>query len=424
MSAQPIVTQIGPKMRLIRVKCENTKTTCISVLLQMPLRKNTAEHLVLSSYLSHSSASFPTLQKLSERLEELYGAVLSVDARKLGESYCLRLSITCLNDALALKEEILSKEALELLLDLLLNPNVDGEAFNTKQLETELRITIADIESTLNDKRAYALHRMIETMCKNEPFGLSQDQLLRDVKNVTAKSMYTAWRTLLTEAVVSISVAGEQDFEEIETMLQEHFSVLPNRQPVSPETVFIPRASEVKEVTEEMDVNQSKLVLGFRTGMQNKDDNFFAYRVMVDIFGGGPYSRLFNYVREKLSLCYYCAARLDRAKGIMVVQSGIEKKNKETAQKEILKQFEVMKNGTFDDAEFEASKAALCDLFRGIEDTAEGIDAFYSLKAEGDLETPADIIAGIQKVTRADVVAAANRVSLDTVYLLAGKQEV
>lgn len=47
---------------------------------------------------------------------------------------------------------------------------------------------------------------------------------------------------------------------------------------------------------------------------------------MTDVFGGGPYSRLFMNVREKLSLCYYCSARLIRGKGIIVIQSGIEKK--------------------------------------------------------------------------------------------------
>ena len=35
-----------------------------------------------------------------------------------------------------------------------------------------------------------------------------------------------------------------------------------------------------------MDVNQAKLVIGLRAGMEDSNDNYFAYRVMTDIFGG------------------------------------------------------------------------------------------------------------------------------------------
>ncbi len=172
-----------------------------------------------------------------------------------------------------------------------------------------------------------------------------------------------------------------------------------------------------------MELNQSKLVLGFRCGMQNADDNFFAQRVMADVFGGGPYSRLFMHVREKLSLCYYCSARLDRRKGILVVQSGIEAKNKQAALDEILKQLSVMQNGEFTDEELAASKAALCDAYRGVNDTPESVDAYYAQFIDTPPQTPEAMVAGIEAVDRAAVTAAAKRLTLDTVYFLKGGEE-
>ena len=424
MSAQPILTEIGPKMRLLRVKCPNTKTTCLSIVLKMPLLKNTAEYFVLSSFLSHTSKAYPSLSRLNARLEELYGAVLYAGATKLGESYCLRFSLTCLKDALALDGERLSQSALELLLDLILNPLAEDGKFNEKQFETELRIAIEDIESTLNDKRAYALGRMVETMCKDEAYGISKETLLKEVKKVTPESLFLAWQELLSEAIVSITVVGEQDFDNLKSLLESRFGALSDRHPVEIKTVYKNTVEEVKALSEDMDVNQSKLVLGFRTDMQNKKDRYFAHRIMTDMFGGGPYSKLFLEVREKKSLCYYCAARLDRLKGLLIVQSGIEKKNKEAAQKEILLQLQKMQAGDFSDEDLAASKAALCDAFRGIEDTAEGIDAFYAYKLDDTVETPKDIVDGLSRVTREDVIAAAKGVKLDTVYFLAGKEEV
>ncbi len=422
MSVTPQVHEIGDGVRLLHVHTENTKTTCISLILLTPLCENTAENTVLASFLAHSSEKYPTLLEVNEQLEELYGAAFSSDVSKLGEGYRLRLSVTCINDRLTLGGEKISTEALRLLLDLLFAPLCANGAFNAHQLQTEIRLCAEDIESELNDKRAYALSQMVEHMCKEEPYGLPKSELLEGVKAVTPESLYTAWQTLLRTAAISVQVVGDADFAPLEEMLRARFGAI-ERTPRPVETVFVETAEDVSEFTEDMELNQSKLVLGFRCGMQNADDNFFAQRVMADVFGGGPYSRLFMHVREKLSLCYYCSARLDRRKGILVVQSGIEAKNKQAALDEILKQLSVMQNGEFTDEELAASKAALCDAYRGVNDTPESVDAYYAQFIDTPPQTPEAMVAGIEAVDRAAVTAAAKRLTLDTVYFLKGGEE-
>ncbi len=422
MQVVPEVREIGEKIRLLRMKTENTKTTCISLILLTPLGENTAENTVLASYLAHSAKKYPTLAAVNERLEELYGAAFSSDVSKLGEGYRLRLSVTCINDRFALDGEAISAEALDLLLDLLLAPNCENGRFDEKQLRTEIRLCTEDLESELNDKRAYALSRMVEIMCADEVYGLSKAELLESLKSVTPESLYAAWQTLLRTASVSVQVVGDVDFAPLEETLKTRLGAL-CRAPVQIETVFVEAAEDVTEQTEEMELNQGKLVLGFRCGMRGADDRFFAERIMADVFGGGPYSRLFMNVREKLSLCYYCSARLDRRKGILAVQSGIENKNKQAALDEILKQLEIMKNGEFTDAELAASKAALCDAYRGVSDTPESVDAYYAQFVDTPPQTPEEVVEGLSAVTREDVVAAAQRLTLDTVYFLQGKEE-
>lgn len=422
MSVTPQVHEIGDAVRLLHVQTENTKTTCISLILLTPLCENTAENTVLASFLAHSAKKYPTLAKVNEQLEELYGAAFSSDISKLGEGYRLRLSVTCINDALTLGGEKISADALRLLLDLLLEPYCENGAFDAHQLQTEIRLCKEDIESELNDKRAYALSQMIEHMCAEEPYGMPKAELLEAVRTVTPESLYAAWQTLLETAAISVQVVGNVEFAPLQEMLRARFGAI-KRTPRPVETVFVEAAEDVSEYTEEMELNQSKLVLGFRCGMQNADDNFFAERVMADVFGGGPYSRLFMHVREKLSLCYYCSARLDRRKGILVVQSGIEAKNKKAALDEILRQLAVMQNGEFTDEELAASKAALCDAYRGVNDTPESVDAYYAQFVDTSPQTPETVVKGIRAVDRAAVVAAAKRLTLDTVYFLKGGDE-
>lgn len=422
MSAQPKVVEIGEKIRLLRVQTAPTKTTCVSVDLLMPLGVRTAEYTVLASYLTHCTEKFPSLHLLNERLELLYGAALSCSTAKVGEGFRVSFQVTCLNDRYALDGERISEAVLNLLLDLLLCPYLENGTFAKNQTATEIRLCIEDLESEMNDKRAYALRRMIETMCQDEPYGIRTDALLKEVRALTPDDLLQAWKQLLREAHICVCAAGDIAFDALEENLKARFAEIP-RQPISIETVFVETCEDVTEETETMVLNQSKLVLGFRSGMTSPDDNFYAERVMVDVFGGGPYSRLFTQVREKLSLCYYCSARLNRQKGIVVVQSGIESENKQAAVKEILRQLSVMQNGEFTDDALQASKAAIADLFRSVDDMPETAVTYYAQFIDTPLCTPAEFIRGIESVTREDVVAAANRMSLDTVYFLCSKEE-
>lgn len=156
--------------------------------------------------------------------------------------------------------------------------------------------------------------------------------------------------------------------------------------------------------------------------MENANDNYFAYRVMTDIFGGGPYSRLFLNVREKMSLCYYCGARLVREKGIILIQSGIEEENYEKAVNEIFNQLDVMKNGEFTDEDFNSSIIALSDAFKGVEDSPVAVCNFYSSQDfDEKIVSGPEFAEKISQVTREQVIEAANKVSIDTVYLLKGE---
>ena len=422
MSAQPKVVEIGEKIRLLRVQTAPTKTTCVSVDLLMPLGVRTAEYTVLASYLTHCTEKFPSLHLLNERLELLYGAALSCSTAKVGEGFRVSFQVTCLNDRYALDGECISEAVLNLLLDLLLCPYLENGTFAKNQTATEIRLCIEDLESEMNDKRAYALRRMIETMCQDEPYGIRTDALLKEVRALTPDDLLHAWKQLLREAHICVCAAGDIAFDALEENLKARFAEIP-RQPISIETVFVETCEDVTEETETMVLNQSKLVLGFRSGMTSPDDNFYAERVMVDVFGGGPYSRLFTQVREKLSLCYYCSARLNRQKGIVVVQSGIESENKQAALQEILRQLSVMQNGEFTDDALQASKAAIADLFRSVDDMPETAVTYYAQFMDTPLCTPAEFIRGIESVTREDVVAAAKRMSLDTVYFLCSKEE-
>ena len=106
------------------------------------------------------------------------------------------------------------------------------------------------------------------------------------------------------------------------------------------------------------------------------------------------------------------------------MQSGIEEDIYEKALFEILNQLNIMKNGEFTDEDFNSSIIALCDAFKGVEDSPVAVCNFYSSQ-----EFDEEIISGeefakrISAVTREQVIECARKVTVDTVYLLKGEAE-
>ena len=421
MLVNPEIYDLDKKIRVVFVPVKDFKTSLVTVSLLVPRAENIAENIILPKYLTYCSNKYPLPSELSARCESLYGAVISGTVVRKGESSRVELSATCIDNRYSLDGEDVSGEVLELMLELLFNPLSENGRFAKEQFELQKRLAVEKVESEANDKRLYAFTRMTEIMCENEVFGISRDEILEALEKADEASAFNAWKALLRTATVQINLIGSFDREKSLKLIREKFESV-EREPVENNTVFVESAEDVTEVTEEMDINQSKLVLGYRSGMKDRNDKVYARQVFTDVFGGGPYSRLFMNVREKLSLCYYCSARLHREKGIIVIQSGIERENRQKALDEIANQLEIMRSNQFADDDFIASKTAICDSLRGVFDTPEGIDAYLNSKIDEEIIPINKVIKSYEAVTREDVAEAARQLSLDTVYMLAGRE--
>lgn len=416
-----IVTEPEQGFRVCSYSTDRFKTGILSVNLVVPLQGNVAEKSLLPFLLCASCAAYPDLLSLNRKLASLYGAELSPSVSKHGENLVLRLSMTQICDRFALDGESISVECAELLCNALFEPNLSGAAFVPEEVEREKRIMLDRVEAQKNSKRSYALREMVKIMCAEEAYSLSVLGTEEDIEALTPEQLYRSWQDLLKTAFVQLQVVGDLQVDAIAELFQSRFDLVEGRSVVRGETVVLPDAKEVKRGEEEQEIAQSKLVLGFRCGMHEPFENYAVSRVMVDLFGGGTYSRLFLNVREKQSLCYYCAARLLGGKGIVTVQSGIETANAEKAEAEILRQLDEMKAGGVTEEDLVKSKKSLADFFLSVFDTPEDLDGWlYSQVVDPAIQTPEELVSELQAVTLDEVVAAANAMSLDTVYLLKG----
>ncbi len=404
---------------------ENTRfnTTLVTYNFYLPLcAENMATSSLLPFLLTSCSEEFRDYIELNIKLLELYGADLSCSVSKCGDCFHVKIGISVISNRFAFDNDLPVNRAAELISGLLFAPAVKTGRFYTEDVNREKRKTVERIEGEINNKRAFARTRLFEEMFGDDPYGKFIYGSVAEVQKITEAELYVAWQKLISTAYVRINVIGEEYPSEVFSLAQKYFGKI-NRKNVA--DVFgvkiLPPAGEVRVVTERKNITQGKLALGFTSELRGGIKTAAALSLFADIFGGGPYSKLFSNVREKQSLCYYCSAAARRAKGFLTVESGVEEKNADKTIEAVLAEFDDMKKGNFDDDVIEASKKSIIDSLYSYYDNATAIDVWYSREIGEDV-SPAEAADIISKLTREDIIKAANAVKLHTVYKLLPKE--
>ncbi|MEG0839620.1 MAG: pitrilysin family protein [Hydrogenoanaerobacterium sp.] len=400
------------------------KSNRISCNLVLPLCEETVSDTAIVPFILRKRfCECPDFTRLNERLCELYGASLDADVRKYGAYQILNVSIQTLDDRYTIDGEAITEKCAELAAGLLLSPYFVDGVFDEEDFKLEKQSLIDTIESEINDKRDYAVSRCRELLFKGEAFGIKRYGTKEQAEKITPKSATAAYHSAIKNASVEILFVGCGSQEPAKKIFKQRFEALERTPFVRTEASVKAARGQLMQQTDYMELSQSKLVLGFRTGDIKAGEDANAAKLMSALYGGTPFSRLFLNVREKESLCYYCAARLDKPTGSMLVDSGVEAKNKEKAQKEILKQLEVMKNGEFTAEELDNTKLALVNALKSSTDTLGGVESWYLTQIlAGTDESPAQNAKEIAKVTREQIMHAAQGIKLDTVYFLTSKE--
>lgn len=401
------------------------KTNLLTLNLLLPLQRETVtENALIPLVLEKCWEEAPTNRAFSRELNRLYGASVSASVSKLGNAETLTLSFSAIDSSYALAGENLLLEGARILLGLLLKPVLKDGMLESENLELQKQYLFDSIQAEINEKRSYALGQTVKKMFGGAPCALNRMGYLEDIPAITPEKATKAWRRIVDTARIEILHVGMGDPTEAKELFRKAFSEM-ERHPVTlPELPELSPFAEVAEVVEEKPVAQAKLCLGFTTGVNAYSPELSAMRLMTAIYGGTATSRLFANVREKQSLCYYCAARFDRTRGILLVDSGVDREKAEQAKAAILRELEAMCNGEFTDEEMEFARLSLENSYRSVGDSAWGLDGFYLTQTVlGRNETPEMQAEALRQVTREQVCEAASRVKLAVSYLLAGGKE-
>lgn len=422
---EKVLHQEGINVHIIPSK--KYKTITIVAKLKAPMERETiTKRALLPVLLRQGTKQYPTRELLQDRLDDLYGASLSLDGGKVGDNHILNVRMEIANQKYIADETSIIEEAIEFLGEVIFQPNIKDNGFEEELVAREKELLKQQLRAIEDNKVNFAQMRLIDEMCDGETFQIHSHGYEEDLDSITPQNLYEYYQSVIQENQLDVYMLGDFDHNHVSGLLQSTLgrsNVVEQEKRTEGEYQGL-KANRPQEIIEKQDIQQAKLHIGYRTNTTFKDDDFAALLVFNGIFGAFPNSKLFLNVREKHGLAYYVASGLEGFKGIMFVYSGIAGSDYEQATEIIEEQLNEVISGTFSEADLEETKGLLLnDILETMDDAQGFIEVMYQ-NVVGEKETsPEEFLDALKEVTKDDVVRVAKKIEKDTVYLLTSKED-
>lgn len=401
------------------INTDKFKTTLISINFrervnkeEIPLRR------FLFSMLSTSSLKYNTERLLQIKLEDLYSLTLNESNTKFGNIINSYIDIRFLNEKYGNNE--LLDDAIELLFELIFNPNVSNGKFDSKtfkSIKDELKL---QIESLKEETSLYTTIRALENMDSNDPISYSLWGNRDELDKITEESLYEYYKKVLKKSIIDIFIVGNVDKDKVVELFREKFDIHTIKMDKTEAYITYDKCPKTIEMTEIMGgLQQSKLSIICKFLNLTLFERRYVLPLYTSILGGSSNSKLFLNVREKESLAYTIRATNKNPNSIMIISCGINSSNYDKTVKIIKNELKNMKKNITDE-ELDNVKNEVITTLDGTFDNQGGIVNYYFGKEVFKSDTIEDRKINYNKVTKKDIYNLANKLKIAMIYLLKG----
>jgi len=366
---------------------------------------------MLTSHTNHLNSKL----LMSQKLENLYGAYFSTKVEQIGNYSVISIVLTIV-DPKIVDDEVLLHDALELFKDVIYS----HDDFSKSIFNEEKRMLIEQWETLKDKKRLYAQTKFYEHFFENDPYGYPMSGTLEDAKKITLSKLSKYYQSIFINNATRLVVNGnvsQQDLFKIEKALKHE-----NKIGIPFSTSFRePRA--LKTVFEETDMNQAIIKVGYHFPIFRADLLYDAAVILDTILGGYPDSRLFQQIREVEGLCYDIQSNYDHYKGVLMISSGVDIKNKEKALKSIQDLvFEMISNGITEQELIQAKSYYQHQIKTSLDSQSILTKRAFVRDLLNYDETIEEKLKKIEQIPIESVNHALKKLTIDTIYVLFGGQ--
>ena len=239
----------------------------------------------------------------------------------------------------------------------------------------------------------------------NSPYGREVEYWT--VEAVTRQDLVDWHRKHFAPNNIIMGIVGDFDSKQMEERLSQAFGSLPKGTPYEPPKIPVPGPKSGVYLAEKDDVNQSDISL-IGLGIRRDNPDYFAVRVMNELFGGGFSSRLFKHLRTEQALAYEVGGGIGSAynhPGLIDISMGTKSASTAKAITGLYAEVDDLLTKPPTDAELKQAKDSILNGFVFAYDSPEKIlneQLIYQLYGY-----PADFLErfrdAVEKVTSADV---------------------
>ncbi len=402
------------------VNTDRFKTINVEVIFRNKIKKEEITITnFLASILAYTTKNYPVKNALALKLQDLYSARLFPSCYRIGKYYNVDFNLSILDEKYS--EEGMFEESLELLRNVIFDPNVDHDEFDHTSFHVIQNEEKAQIERIKEDARKYSIIRMLQTLGKNLEFSYSEYGYMEDLDKITPANLYEFYKNFIHNSSIDIFVIGNIDFNKTEKLIREKFKFRvfkKNKDSIILDNI-VPR-KKPQIVFEEDNTSQAKLSIGCIIDHMTKFEREYVLNIYNLILGATADSKFFKNIREKYSICYYVSSIGNKLDNLFIITSGINKKNFDMMMTLIKKEMQDMDNGFFSEEDVEnAKKYYLSILEEAIDKPGQIISSYYAMSLWGvdPLEKRKEEIL---KVTKDDIIKLSKKINIDTVFLLGG----
>jgi predicted Zn-dependent peptidase len=304
--------------------------------------------------------------------------------------------------------------ALDIMSDMVLRPSL-------ADLEREREVIVEEIRMYEDRPDQMADEYLSSLIFHDDPLGRPIIGSAETVRGVDQDTLRTFHAGVYTAPNVFVVAAGKLDREELEQMVEEKLSDLPQGEPFVREAT--PRAPESRFFYKHKQTEQYHVSMG-SLGIPAKSEDRYAMAALNSVLGGGMSSRLFQEVREKRGLAYavYSYHQGYSDAGAIKTYVGSTTGNVAEAVGVISEQLQRIQEEPVPEEELDRTKQQLkSSTLLALESTAARMNRIGRSVITGtELLTPEEIAARIEAVTAEDLGRLARKhLNLDHIYLSA-----
>jgi predicted Zn-dependent peptidase len=312
------------------------------------------------------------------------------------------------------------ERALDIMSDMVLRPTL-------ADLEREREVIVEEIRMYEDRPDQLADEYLSGLIFHDDPLGRPIIGSAETVRGVDHDTLKTFHHGAYTAPNIFVVAAGKLDRDELERMVEEKFSGLPEGKPFTREAR--PQPPESRFYYKHKETEQYHVSLGSQ-GIPARSEDRYAMAALNNVLGGGMSSRLFQEVREKRGLAYavfsYHQGYSDA--GAIKTYVGSTTGNVEEAVRVITEQLGRVQEDLVPDEELDRTKQQLkSSTLLALESTAARMNRIgRSVITDTELLSPEEIAERIEAVSAEDIRRLARaHLNLDNLYLSAvGPEEL